>query len=410
MERSKVMFKRIGVLLACIGILSYTVFHIVSLFASDLSTIVVGESTQETRIGFDGYVFRDEYPVTAHYGGAVDYVAYDGLKVSSSETLAYVYERGNSADVSNRIEVIDRNIALLEASLEDKSLLSDLPDLNAELRDIHTDMMKRLACGEFRGLRESIDKMTSQMDKIASVTGKEEVVKNTLAALVSEREGIIAAGGDKQEIKSDRSGYFYSRVDGYEQIFTTSSADTIDVNGFEALVSAEPSETSAIGKMTYDTEWRFVATLSALDGERFVEGETYELIFTGNGDVVFPLTLLRKVADVDSETVMLVFFCDRAPSDFSFERFQSVEAVVESVSGITVPKACVHRSGGEYYVYILNGSVVLERRLMIIHDGRDHYTVANGAFIDHGEGKPYLKANDVLILDGNNLFDGRIID
>ena len=56
------------------------------------------------------------------------------------------------------------------------------------------------------------------------------------------------------------------------------------------------------------------------------------------------------------------------------------------------------------------GSVVLERRIRIIYKGRDYYTVENGEFIDAEGGKPYLKSNDVLILDGNNLFDGRIID
>ena len=410
MERTKLIFKRIGLLLACIAILSYTVFHIVSLFESELSTIVVGESTQETRVGFDGYIFRDEYPVTSSYGGAVDYVAYDGLKVAASETVAYVYEFGNSSDVSQRIEVIDRNIAILEGALSDKSTLSDLPSLNASLRDMHTDMMKNIASGELRGLRESIDELTSEMDKIVSVTGKEEVIKTTLSALVSERESIIAAGGERQEIKSDRSGYFYSLVDGYEGVFTTEVADKLSAEDFEELVTTEPSESAAIGKMTYDTEWRFVAMVSAEAAAHFAEGETYDLIFTGNGDVVFPLRLLKRSVDTDTENELLVFFCDRAPSGFSFERFQSVEAVVEKVSGITVPKSCVHKSGGEYYVYILNGSVVLERRIMIIHDGRDHYTVANGAFIDAEGGKAYLKANDVLILDGNNLFDGRIID
>ena len=410
MERSKLMFKRIGVLLACVGILSYTVFHIVSLFASDISTIVVGESTQETRIGFDGYVFRDEYLVTSRYGGAVDYVAYDGLKVSSSETLAYVYERGNSADVSNRIEVIDRNIALLEAALADKSTLSDLPDLNDSIHGMHTDIMKKLAEGEFRGLRESIDSITSEMDKVSSVTGKKDIIKNTLASLVAERQNIIAAGGDKEEIKSDRSGYFYSGVDGYEGMFTIAVADSLSVSTFTELVTSMPAESSAIGKMTYHTEWRFVTMLNEDSASNFVEGETYDLVFTGNGDVVFPLKLIKRAADAEGENVLLVFFCDRAPSGFSFERFQSVEAVVEKISGITVPKSCVHRSNGEYYVYILNGSVVLERRIRIIYKGRDYYTVENGEFIDAESGKPYLKANDVLILDGNNLFDGRIID
>ena len=88
--RAKAILKRIGILLACAALLSYTVFHIVSLFKTDIATIVVGESRHETRLGFDGYVFRDEAVITSNNSGAVDYIAHDGLKVSANETLAYV--------------------------------------------------------------------------------------------------------------------------------------------------------------------------------------------------------------------------------------------------------------------------------------------------------------------------------
>ncbi len=408
--RAKAILKRIGILLACVALLSYTVFHIVSLFKTDISTIVVGESRHETRLGFDGYVFRDEAVITSNNSGAVDYLAHDGLKVSANETLAYVYERGNSSEVSERIKIIDRDIAVLTEALSKKELLSSLPELNNDARDMHVDIMRALSRGEFRGLRESIDSFTVQADRIASVTENRELLASTLASLKSERDSIIAAGGNKEEIKSDRSGYFYSDVDGYESTFTVASAEGITHESFMDLVTSAPSDTAAVGKMAYDSEWRFVALLSAKDAAYFEEGIVYELIFTGNGDVSFPLTLMRKSADDATDTVLLVFFCDRAPSSFSFERFQSVEAVVESVSGITVPRSSVHRASGEYYVYILSGSVVLERRIEVLYVGSDFYIVRNGEYIDSEDGVKYLKSNDVLITEGNNLFDGRIID
>ena len=408
--RAKAILKRIGILLACAALLSYTVFHIVSLFKTDIATIVVGESRHETRLGFDGYVFRNEAVITSNNSGAVDYIAHDGLKVSANETLAYVYERGNSSEVSERVKIIDRDIAVLTEALSKKEILSSLPELNNEARDMHVDIMQALSRGEFRGLRESIDSFTVQADRIASATGDKELLASTLASLKSERDSIIAAGGNKEEIKSGRSGYFYSAVDGYESTFTVASAEGITHESFKALVTSAPSDTAAVGKMAYDSEWRFVALLSAEDAVYFEEGMVYELIFTGNGDVSFPLTLMRSSADEATDTVLLVFFCDRAPSSFSFERFQSVEAVVESVSGITVPRSAVHRASGEYYVYILSGSVVLERRIEVLYAGSDFYIVRNGEYIDSEDGVKYLKSNDVLITEGNNLFDGRIID
>ena len=52
--------------------------------------------------------------------------------------------------------------------------------------------------------------------------------------------------------------------------------------------------------------------------------------------------------------------------------------------------------------------MVLMRRIEIIERGSDYYVVRDGGPEDSEE--PYLKSNDLLIISGGNLFDGRILD
>ena len=407
------MLRLAAIFIACVAILSYTVFHIVSLFSGELSTVVVGITTEERSIGFDGYIFRDETVIYSSYGGAVDYVAHDGLKVSAKDTLAYVYEHGNNRNVSERIEQIDREIAVISEAINSGDSLTDLPKLNESAGVTHGDIMKKLSDGDLGGINKSIDSMTSELGKVSLVTNERSPLRTTLESLYAERERIIAAGGGKQEIRSDKSGYFYSKTDGYEGIFSIEAADSMTPDGYFEYASAKPADmasSNAVGKMTYSTEWKFVCTLDKDEAENFSEGETYRLTFKDNNDVTFPLTLSRKTADDDSRSVLLVFDCDRAPTTFSFDRYQSVEAVIESISGINVPKSAVHKNNGELCVYILKGSVVFERRIKVLYEGSDHYTVADGAYIDYEDGLPYLKGNDTLILNGKNLFDGRILE
>jgi hypothetical protein len=82
--------------------------------------------------------------------------------------------------------------------------------------------------------------------------------------------------------------------------------------------------------------------------------------------------------------------------------------VVSTITGINVPKSATHRSNGSYYVYILKGSVVFERKIDIIYEGSDYYTVRDG--VEGEDDDVYLQSNDNLILNGNNLFDGRILE
>ena len=59
-------------------------------------------------------------------------------------------------------------------------------------------------------------------------------------------------------------------------------------------------------------------------------------------------------------------------------------------------------------VYILRGSVVHFRYIEIVYEGSDYYLVsAKGG----GEsGVVYLAENDLVIVGGKNLFDGRILE
>ena len=403
---------RIAVAIIAVIIVAYTVFHMVSLFSAELATVVVAASTEETSIEFDGYIFRDETVVYSSYGGAVDYVAEDGRKLATGERLAVVYEQGNNASVDKNIDSIDEMIKILSQGTDGGVTLSQLPTIKESIENEHHSIMTKLASGDIGEISKNIDSMTAEMCKESVLTNEKSPVRDTLAFLISERERLMAAGGNSVTLFAERSGYFYSGVDGYESFFTLEAAENMTPEAYGKYVSItpQPNESGAtpVGRMVYDAEWVFLALVSEENAAYFEVGEYRDLTFTGGDDVTMPLLLTDKIADADSRSVLLKFECDRMPSGFDFARAQSVSAVVKSVTGITVPKSATHRSDGYLYVYILRGSVVFERRIEVIYEGSDYYTVADGLEPD-GE-DVYLQSNDTLILDGQNLFDGRILD
>lgn len=412
MAEKRTVTYRISVAIIAVLIVAYTIFHMVSLFSAELSTVVVAASTEETRIEFDGYIFRDESVVYSSYGGAVDYIAHDGLKLATGEALATVYEHGNSAAVNKNIDEIDAMIEIVKAGVSSDMTLSQLPTINENIDNQYHDIMTKLASGDVRELSKNIDSMTSEMCKKSVLTDEKSPVEETLKSLYAERERIAAAGGDSVTLYAEKSGYFYSGVDGYESFFTRDAAAQMTPDTYQKYTTLTPQKAEAganpVGRMVYDSSWAFLALVSEADAAHFEVGEYRRLTFTGGEDVTMPLLLTEKIADTDSKSVLLKFECDRMPSGFDFTRAQSVSAVVQSVTGITVPKSATHKSDGYLYVYILRGSVVFERRIEVIYEGRDYYTVADGLKPD-GE-DVYLQSNDTLILDGQNLFDGRILD
>jgi len=406
------MMQRIALGLVCVIIAAYTVFHIVSLFSPDVTTIVVASTTERTTVAFDGYIFRDETVLYSSYGGTVDYAVEDGRRVLAGTALATVYATGDNDSMQSRLQELDAQIAVLERAVADKPVLADLIEVRQALDAGQEDVAKMLAEGNAKTLSEHTDAFLSELCRSDLLTNRDSSVKQTLARLQEERAALLARDGDSETVYTQESGYFFAGCDGYEEYFSMNALEGITAERFADLTSAEPKQDEnmgkyAVGRMMYTSRWCFAASIPTEDLRYFEVGVQYHTAFTGNGSLMLPLTL-ERIERTESGAI-LIFECDRLPNNFDFSRYQSVEIEVESVTGIHVPKTATHRRDGAYYVYILRGGVVLERKIEISYEGSDYYLVRDNVSYE-GVEDLYLKSNDQLILSGNNLFDGRILE
>ena len=397
----------IGVISAIV--LVYSVYHAVGLFSEDISTYGAGLTSESTVVSGNGYIFRDEKVLSSGMTGAVDYKVADGAKVSEGQTVAVTYSAG--AEYQERISSIDGSIRILEQSLsaakgENKDIVSEKTGVN----DSYDALIKLLSAEETGGLSYSANKLLIGLNNVAAISGNTSVsVENTLDRLYAEREETFEKCGSSQSCSVEKNGYFFSGVDGCETLFTEKALENITVDKFDTLVASSRKATAKkgdYGKVTDSSEWSIVLSVSADEVKHFKKGSTYGALFAENNRVEMPL-YLEKIVEED-DRALLVFSCDRQPEGFSFDRCQSVSITVESVSGLYVPKSVVKRVDGERGVYILRGSIVYFRYIRIVYTGSDYYLVS--ADQEHEDEKLYLRPNDMIILNGRNLFDGRVLD
>jgi len=404
--------QRVFALIIAIAVLVYAVYHVASLFGEDISTIASGISTQNTVLDGKGYVFRDETALYSEYTGVAQYLREDGSKVSIGEELAVVSENGNAASKST-VKYLDDKIAILEKSVDSGLTLADLPEVNADISESYYALAKMLAAGDTGSISAEADKLLYSMNCHSILVDEESPVDNTLEVMKGQREGVFSGSGRSESVYASDSGYFYSYVDGYEEYCTTAAADSITAEQYYKLATGEitpdaRSVSASYGKLAESSEWRFVVRMPETSAGYFKVGESYDMQFVENGNTVIPMTLTVKTEDDVSGGSILVFFANRTPSGFVFDRCQSVSVTVDSVSGIYVPRSAVHRTGGEYCVYVLRGSVVTMRKIDVIYETKDYYLSATDLQSDGG--LEYLGTNELLIVKGNNLFDGRILD
>ncbi len=404
--------QRIVVVILGIAVLVYTAYHISSLFGEDIATITTGVSTESVVLDGKGYVFRDETVLYSKNTGVAEYFKEDGAKVYVGEELASIGESGTS-DSKNKIKTLDERIKILEESVSSDYSLADLPYINDQIDDSYYALAKMLATGDTGAIAQQVDKLLLDMNRRSIVTdGKNSPVEKTLSDMKDLREGMLQSGGQAVVEYSPEGGYFYSYVDGYESNFTFAKAENMTAEQYYDIADGNSAvdtqaRNMAYGKLAASSKWRFVMRVNAGQAVYFKNGNEYSFQFVENGNVKIPMTLISSSKDTVNGGLILVFETNRLPNGFIFDRCQSISVTVDSHSGIYIPKDAVHRSGANYYVYILKGSVVERRYISVVYEGKDYYlSRADGKSSD---GLDLIGTNELLIIKGNDLFDGRIL-
>lgn len=387
----------------------YAVYHLISLFNGDnIKTIEAGVTTHSVTVGASGYIFRDETLLTANNTGVVDYQVENGAKVSSGQKLASVYK--GQGQLRESVLALDRQIALLEKSSLGTEPL-DLSALRNEANDTYYKLMELLASGEAGQLSAQIEDIMVTLNRMSALTDDEASISSTLAALKKVRESLFSGEYDTGYAPS--SGYFYYLADGYENLFTMQAANSLTEQSFYEMTSRlndERKEVSArvFGKIADSSGWRFVVPLSAKDASLLELNSSFNVRFPENNFTTLPMTLEKKVVATEHEQVLCVFYCNRLPDNFSLERCQSVEVEVSSATGIYVPRTALTVVDGVRGVYVRRGGVVHFRSVEIVYQGADYCLVKENA--SEQGGYYALGVNELIIYEGKNLFDGRILE
>ena len=403
--------QKIAVGVICVVIFAYTVYHIAGIFGEDISTFAAGVTTESTVLSYNGYMFRDEQVLTSSNTGLVDYKVTDGTKVSRGQSLATVYTKGGS--MQGDILELDKKIRILEESLRSASNNADIVAVKEGNREGYNAIVKLLAAGQTGGFSYQAEKLLVGMNCASEISSGETGAGSaeTLAELLALREKAFDMGGDGVSCVAPKNGYFFSGSDGCEEHFTAEALRDLTIDSFAELVDI--AETAAAAPEAYGTiadrsHWEIVLPIPVGDKKHFTVGNTYTALFSENNQTTLPLYLERMVEEEDKEIILLIFSCDRLPENFVFNRCQSVSITLSTVSGIYVPKSAVERVGGTRGVYILRGSIVYFRNIETIFEGSDYYLVSPMA--EHTEDRTYLRPNDMIILNGKNMFDGRVLD
>ena len=170
--------------------------------------------------------------------------------------------------------------------------------------------------------------------------------------------------------------------------------------------------TSTVGRLIHGSTWYYAAVISEADAAALTKGQSLSLAFSG-ADASLPVTV-ESIGDSEDGKRLLVLSGSRYLSSVSMLRAQSAELILESYTGLRVPKNALRIDGEQQLgVYCRIGRQVWFKPVELLYQGEDYCLVKPGEIRAVRESDYIfysLRAGDEVIVSAEDLFNGKVLE
>ena len=379
-------------------------------FGSSVKTEVATLYTATDSIGFKGVYVRDEKLVSYNAnGGIISYTHTDGSKIGKTAVVAQVYRNRTDIALKRQIDELQaqKNV-LIDAQNLVGADTSQLESFSNQISEKHSQLMKYLYDGDYKSASSLKSDILNLQSKREIVKGTETSYEDRISELDSEITRLSSQiTSQPYDIRITETGYFISKVDGYENRLNSETVFELTAADIEEITSAEPRQenpSGVIGKLVSDYTWYMAAVLDSVKLGTVFEGAQVTLrIGSSSQNVKADIVSLRRLDDGRS---IAVFKCDMFLADFIDSRTAQARLLLEDYQGINIPNSALRMSDedGSIGVYVQDG-IVAKFRIVRQILSREDYTLVADTTDEDG----YLSLYDNIIVEGRDLHEGKII-
>ena len=321
-----------------------------------ISTESASYYTAADGLNITGLIIRNETLVKSQSGGVMHFIASDGDRVAKNGIIANIYDNETASITLSRMDSVNAKIADIEEMMSYNDLeAADLDMINTRVQKSLDSMIISVSGGDFDNYSDCREALLSALNRRQIAMGETADFSSQLAALKSElaslSSSLLAAKGT---IRAEKSGYFVSKTDGYEQTLT---ADILDALTPEKLDSVKSAQTPAdvIGKIVSDYEWYIAARVSINESLKYKEGDSLTVYTSVKSYPQMPVTLKKINISESSSSAVLIFECSDMNSELASMRTGPMTVVKKEYSGLKVPKSALRVVDSKRGVYVLTG-------------------------------------------------------
>lgn len=357
----------------------------------------------------DSFIVRDEYPIEATASGTLVPLVEDGKRVASGDNVAVVFTSDAAAKVYNQINSVEKDIAYFQ-SLQNKVGVQTM-DITPLDERIYTACEQYVIATDggkvetYQNYEDSIrDAITSRQLSTGIVIDPSE----KLATLNTQLADLKSQSVGYSTITAPHPGYYISVADGYESAVDYTAVRTLTTEGVLSVldtVATVPADTSSyMGKLVDGFNWYLLCVVDYENAVKLSIGKDVYVEFTLTTAEPLKAEVVSIGNTVDGKAAVILK-SDLMNTGYAGLRREQIRLTFDSHTGLEIDNKAVREVDGIKGVYVLSGNIVEFKKINIDYSDSQYSICSNP---DNEKG--YLELYDEVIVEGTDLYDGKILD
>ena len=404
---STVVFKRIISAVCAVFLLAYIVYQGYMVAYEPVKVETVYEYSTYDKIETDIFVIRDEEYIQNNAVGTLVPVVEDGKRVAKNQEVAIVF--ANTQTASNYVKIKE----LEESILRYKTLASQADNYSIDVDVVDEEINSRLfayvdaiSTGNLETLKNSSCALRDKITTRQMATGKSIDFDSKILSLESELDALKQKDLNYSSITATHSGYYINGVDGYENLISYDKVMSLGSSEIEAMLETPPNQipTNAMAKIVSNFDWYMVCNVNSNMIGNMKVGNKIEVLlpFASVSELKAEVVALN---DTNSKKTALILKCNLMDSDLANLRKEKAQLAFNEYKGLKIsPTAIRVNDKGEKGVYVKTGNIIRFKKANVLYSSSDVIIAENkrGA-------QGYVKLYDDIVVEGTDLYDGKII-
>ncbi len=435
MEKDKtVVVKKVIVAVMAVLVITYIISVVLKANFTQVKTETANVMTVSDSIPVKGYFIRDEKVVSHDGDGYISYLLSDGDKISKNEPVANVFVNADAAIDKQTIDRLDEQINSLKQLDKAAGVISVSPDeLDKNIYTILSSVNRNVNEKSFIDADKNLNEALYYINERQLVTGKTESFAPKINELEKESRELkkeYNSSKKNKAITSPDTGYFCCSADGYENVLKTSDLGDIQVGDFSSgKYKKQDVDKNVLGKIMSGVYWYVACEVKSEDVLKIKTSDSLFLdIPTADNDKI-----AVELYDVNQKTktsdAVVILRGNYINSEIVKLRTEDISIILNTYKGIYVSKNAVHqrqvtetvtdKNGKKSEVtktvtgvYIQLGNEILFKQIVPLFTGDDYVICKQDPDDEELVTDEFgiLKAFDEVVVEGANLYDGKIID